>query len=327
MSCNYPLLAERGELQPSGKFKFLPIGRYSPELKERYPDSIMVPCGKCAGCRADYTRQWADRMMLELDHSGRAVFVTLTYDDKHLPQFLDPESGELVMTLSKRDWQLFMKSFRKYFAKRGVKEVRFYMCGEYGSLHGRPHMHAIIYGIGLDDFPDLQMKGINELGDQYWISETLEKDIWKRGFCLLADVSWQTMAYVARYVRKKQFGQVDDGTVQSLKEPVFCLMSRRPGIGMYYPIEHPDAMSKAKYYLSSSKGSVEVWMPDVFLKQYETLDPAGYKKLKEQRMKFAEDAQLAKLKQTDVEFTELVDRDFDHMEESGKFIDSFQKLL
>lgn len=327
MSCNYPMLADRGELLPSGKYKYLPVGRYSPELKARYPDSIMIPCGKCAGCRADYTRQWADRMMLELDHSGKAVFLTLTYDDLHLPQFLDPESGQLIATLSKRDWQLFMKSLRKYMRNRGVKELRFYMCGEYGPLHGRPHMHAIIYGIGLDDFSDLIQKGVNEFGDAYWISETLEKDIWKRGFCLLADVSWQTMAYVARYVRKKQFGAQDDGSVMSRKEPVFCLMSRRPGIGMYYPIEHPDYLQKSKYYLSDAHGSVEVWMPDVFLKQYEQLDPDGFKKLKAQRLKFAEDAQLAKLKQTDVEFTELMDRDYRKMHDAGKYIDGLQKIL
>ena len=27
---------------------------------------IDVPCGKCIGCRLDYSRHWADRCMLEL---------------------------------------------------------------------------------------------------------------------------------------------------------------------------------------------------------------------------------------------------------------------
>ena len=322
MSCNCPMLAEKREKLPSGKYKYLPIGRYTPELKKAYPDAITVPCGKCAGCRADYTRQWADRMILELDHSGVGIFVTLTYDDEHLPVVYQTTTGVCEPTLSKRDCQLFMKRLRKEFKDR---VIRFYLCGEYGSK-GRPHYHAILYGLSLADFKDLQRKGCNPLGQEYFISKFFTEQIWQNGFCLLADVSWRTCAYVARYVRKKQFGASGNVFEHRLKEPVFSLMSRKPGIGAYYVEEHPECLDKAKIYLSDQNGSVEVWMPQSFLKFIEELDPVRYERLKKERMSAAENSLLAKLSQTDVFFDELCERQRLKMEDSGEYIDSLQVL-
>lgn len=323
MSCNCPLLAERGELLPSGKYKYLPIGRYTPELKQSYPDAIMIPCGKCAGCRADFTRQWADRMILELDHSGVGIFVTLTYDDEHLPIVYQSTTGCAEPTLSKRDCQLFFKRLRKVFKNY---EIRYYLCGEYGPSTGRPHYHAIIYGLSLLDFEDIRLKGHNPFGQEYFVSDFFSREIWKNGFCLLSDVSWRTCAYVARYVRKKQFGREGNDFDFRLKEPVFSLMSRSPGIGMYYPIEHPDCLEKSKVYLSDQNGSVEVWLPPAYLKLIESLDPLRYERLKKERMSAAQNTLLAKLDQTDVEFEELCGRHEKKMQESGNYIDSLQLL-
>lgn len=321
MSCTMPLLAEKGDVLPSGKYKYVPFGRYSPELLKTHPDAIMIPCGHCDGCRADYTRHWADRMMLELDHSGTGIFLTLTYDDEHLPVVYQTTTGQSTPTLSKRDVQLFMKRLRKEFKGR---EIRYYLCGEYGPTTGRPHYHAIIYGLSLRDFKDLRSHGINPLGQEYFISERLEAEIWKNGFCLMSDISYRTCAYVARYVRKKLFGEDDTCFENRLKEPVFSLMSRCPGIGMYYPIEHPEVYDKTKIYLSDMNGSVEIYMPSAFLRQLEELDPERFRQLKEQRMTAAENTLLAKLSQTDVYFDELCDRQRDKMKEAGRYIDALQ---
>lgn len=319
MSCNMPLLAEKGPLLPSGKYKYLPIGKYSPEMKQLHPDAIMIPCGHCDGCRADQTRQWADRMILELDHSGKGIFLTMTYDDEHLPVFVNPVTGEATPTLSKRDVQLFMKRLRKFF--KGC-ELRYYICGEYGPRTSRPHYHAIIYGIECADFVDCQTHGLNPLGQTYWVSEALQSEIWQNGFCMFSDVSWQTCAYVARYVRKKLgYGELYDSR---LKEPVFSVMSRSPGIGMYYPIEHPDVMEKSKVYLSDQNGSKEIYLPDAFLRLLEKLDPDKYRQLKKERMAAAENTLYAKLAQTDSYFDEICDRQNQKITKSGKYIDSLQ---
>ena len=183
----------------------------------------LVPCGKCPGCRMDYSRVWADRMLVELhDNAQAAVFLTLTYNSEHLPR-----SSKGVPTLSKRDCQLFWKRFRKAFPG---KKIRYYLAGEYGPKTHRPHYHAIVYGISLADFKDLSFLRLNGLGQAYYTSPKLER-IWSNGFIVLSEVSWHTCAYVSRYVLKKR-GKIDKYVLATGAEPEFNVSSRKPGIGL-----------------------------------------------------------------------------------------------
>lgn len=73
------------------------------------PEEMEVPCGQCLGCRLDRARMWTSRIiheasLHEYDHGNS--FVTLTYDDKNLPN---------NWSLDKRHFQLFMKRLRKFF--------------------------------------------------------------------------------------------------------------------------------------------------------------------------------------------------------------------
>ena len=181
---------------------------------------IPVPCGKCASCKCDYSRDWSNRMILELQDHQDAIFLTLTYNDDHLP--LSPQG---FPTLCKRDVQLFLKRLRRHL---GDKRIRYYLAGEYGSTTHRPHYHAIIYGIGLSIFPDSHVQGWNNLGHLFYTSPVLES-LWSNGFILFSSVTWRTCNYVARYVLKKQAERDDcDGVCL----PPFNVSSRRPGIGM-----------------------------------------------------------------------------------------------
>lgn len=134
MACYHPLLAvPTDEVGKNGRRKYVPVMAYD-RAKDfdpgvTFPGSIKIPCGQCRGCRLQNMREWADRMILELDHSKKAVFLTLTYNDHHLPRTTDRESGEVVPTLSKRDLTNFLKRLRKQFKDR---ELRYYACGEYG---------------------------------------------------------------------------------------------------------------------------------------------------------------------------------------------------
>ena len=103
-----------------GKYKILPMRWLGEPVYDKR--DIMIPCGGCVECRLAKSREWADRMMLELDHSKTAIFATLTYSPEHIPLSMFDDNDEPIYTLDKRDVQLFMKRLRKRFEPR---EIRF----------------------------------------------------------------------------------------------------------------------------------------------------------------------------------------------------------
>lgn len=183
--------------------------------------SIPIPCGQCIGCRLEKSRQWAMRCMHEKRLHLDNCFVTLTYDDEHLPKF-----GTLV----KRDLQLFMKRLRNAMGAG----VRFYACGEYGDVNRRPHYHAILFNVA---FEDRVLWKRTRRGEALYTSKELAR-LWFNGYHTIGDVSFDSAAYVARYVMKKVTGkpehyEVVDGHGEICERlPEFTVMSRRPGIGL-----------------------------------------------------------------------------------------------
>lgn len=233
MTCYYPLSAVR-ESTPgqSGKYSL----SFSKAAINAQPDSVIkVPCGKCIGCNLEYARQWAVRCYHEASLYERNCFITLTFDDAHLPA---------NMSLDKRDFQLFMKRLRKEYVGfqpvvvDGVVTypIRYFHCGEYGELLGRPHYHACLFNF---DFSDKVLHTITGRGDRLYTSVALSR-LWPFGFNLIGDVTFESAAYVARYVSKKvankdsleRFTFVDSSTGEMIeREPEYTTMSRRPGIG------------------------------------------------------------------------------------------------
>lgn len=314
MSCYHPLLGipNYDHLSDEGKriFDIIPGGNYSPEFKKIYPGAVSIPCGHCIGCRLDYSRSWADRMMLELDHhKGKAIFVTLTYDNEHVPITYDDYGEVGYFSLWKPDLQKFFKRLRKAFPD---KEIRYYAAGEYGSTTFRPHYHAIIFGLSLEDFPDLRQRGLNDLKQAHYESMVFQR-IWNQGFCLLAAVSWQTCAYVSRYVQKKVFAA--ELPIQDLYdcEPEFSLMSRRPGIGAPYMADHPDMFDQSNIYVRGHDKPISI--PKYFLTKLELTDPELADKIKKQRADFVRDKELLKMQQTELSFIEQLE-----VEENNKLL-------
>lgn len=105
----------------------------------RHKDGYLFPCGRCPPCTSARSATWAFRLQQEDKIAISSHFITLTYDNIHVPR---TSSG--FNTLSKRDVQLFLKRLRKRCSKRGLS-LRYYLCGEYGSKNFRPHYHAIIF--------------------------------------------------------------------------------------------------------------------------------------------------------------------------------------
>lgn len=93
--------------------------------------------------------------------------------------------------------------------------------------------HTIIFASNLPLF-DLEPFFINANHDQIYKCETIEK-IWGKGIISVGKVTWNSAAYVARYMLKKQKGAGADWYYQSKgQEPEFTRMSRKPGIGAEY---------------------------------------------------------------------------------------------
>lgn len=178
-------------------------------------------------------------------------FLTLTYDDQHLPQhgslrYKDfQDFNKRLITAAFRGGMEGTIAFsptvndeRSYAASRHgrTSNIRFYMAGEYGSQLGRPHYHACMFGV---DFRDKSYLGRTPSGSKLWRSATLEK-LWPHGFSSVGEVTFESAAYVARYVMKKITGtkakkhyeKIDPTTGEIIElTPEFNQMSRATGIG------------------------------------------------------------------------------------------------
>lgn len=270
MSCYHPMTGiPTGDVWPSGKkkFRFVNIG---PEglltLKNEYPDAILVPCGKCFGCRLDYARHWSDRMQMEYETNKRAAFITLTYSEENIPLLIDEKSGEVIeYTLRKEDIQCFMKRLRRRYDGHDGNEnirIRFFASGEYGSKTHRPHYHAILFGVDIYDLGMYQVQGHNDLGQMYYKCRVLE-ELWPYGFSLACEVSYETCNYVARYVTKKatsEYSPADLGAV-----PEFSLMSRKPALGTEYIKLHPEVIKYREIQLADGR---KASVPRIFRDKY-----------------------------------------------------------
>lgn len=151
------------------------------------------------------------------------AFVTLTYATENLPQ-----GGTLV----KKDFQDFMKRVRRRYAKK----ISYYHCGEYGERTRRPHYHALLFGLR---FGDQQPFTRSADGSVLHTSAELS-DLWPCGFATVGEVTFESAAYVARYVMKKITGEAakehyevvdpETGEVYRL-QPEYTTMSLKPAIG------------------------------------------------------------------------------------------------
>lgn len=207
------------------------ITTYNPLIKP-----LLLPCGKCIGCKLDKSREWANRCVLELNPDEENWFITLTYDDEHLPyshNYNDlTKSFCSVPTLRKKDLSDFIKRLRRHFEYYyELTNIRFFACGEYGTNNHRPHYHGIFYNLPLSD--DLEYK-FSKNGNSYFTSQLISK-LWPNGLHIISHVTWDTCAYTARYCLKKASDSIITPQWSDCDfEKEFINMSRRPGIGRDY---------------------------------------------------------------------------------------------
>lgn len=258
MPCYHPLSAYRSD---SGEIVF----------SDRGGDPLSLPCGRCIGCRLERSRQWATRIMFESQFYDSNCFITLTYSEDQCPY---PPS------LDYSHFQKFMKRLR-----RKVGSLRFFCAGEYGDKFGRPHFHACIFGY---DFPDRVFFKRSRSGNVYYRSQLLE-DLWPFGYSSVANLEFDSAAYVARYCLKKVTGDdadvhysfVDPQTGEvSYLEPELARMSLRPGIGARWFDKYWDTDLSRDYVVINGRRCKP---PRYFDKLFEKLDPLAFDDIKQER--------------------------------------------
>lgn len=210
----------------------------------------IVPCGRCPICKANQRQEWVFRLREEQRESAFSLFVTLTYDDEHVPK---------DYSVNKRDVQLFFKRLRKR-----VCSFRYYFVSEYGDNTFRPHYHGLFFFS--------QIPNINQIYDNISFS-------WQNGFCSFGQVEEGSIVYCTKYCLKKNnvpFGRKDN----------FRLVSKmNGGLGYQYlnkMVEYHRTTQNLsfvasngqkcrmpKYYKDKIKGLIRSDFPDFDLEQRE----------------------------------------------------------
>lgn len=218
MPCYHPLIAWRS---PEKGHLFYVKHRPTIVFNEPYPAAkgFNLPCGRCIGCRLNYSRMWAIRCVHEAKMHKHNSFITLTYNNDYCPEELDI-----------KQFQLFMKRLRKKISV----PIRFFQCGEYGEKTQRPHFHSLIFGY---DFPDKKILRTRD-GISLYTSQELS-ELWPYGFSTIGELTFQSAAYTARYIMKKQKGDQNIDPVSGVVTPnPISSMSRKPGIGQSFFLKY-----------------------------------------------------------------------------------------
>ena len=308
------------------------------ELKKMIKDgkAVLIPCKRCQGCIMDRGKSWANRMEMELPYHENAWFLTLTYDNDHVPKSYDQElgvnkeTGEIEienLTLNFKDLEGFWKRLRRWteYHERAImieykgkmkNDLMYYAGGEYGGKTHRPHYHAIVYGLNIQKDELIEYK--KERGKQYYYCEWLNK-IWGNGYIVIGAAEWESMAYTARYCTKKAYGSDAKKYYESLAVvPEDSRQSKTPAIGWRYYEEHKDEIyDKDSIQLKNGKRcKPPTYFDKLFDLEHSNAKPLSDKEceaiedliikaeseelkaIKRKRRKIANDALFAQLKQT-----------------------------
>ncbi len=283
-------------------------------------DWIPVPCGQCIGCRLDYSRTWADRCILEAMQYENNAFITLTYDPEHLPKarvVTDVNTGEVFEwpSIDLDEISNFMKDLRRFYEYHyNFKGIRFYGCGEYGEESGRPHYHILVFNLPV---PDKVYWFTNHEHENIYISDSISK-IWGKGIVTIGDVTWNSAAYVARYVVKKQKGTTKGLVELPGKRLVTGLvvekprMSIKPGIAYKYYDEHKNQFYENDEIVISVRGKARTIKPPRYFDKlydidcYNSNNPFRMDEIKAKRAESAKLSMKQQLERTSLDYNDYL---------------------
>lgn len=224
------------------------------------PYMISYPCGKCPLCLRKRLSNWIFRIEKEQQRSLTTQFITLTYDDNHLP---------LDMSVNKRDIQLFHKRLRKNRAVNRLWDnypLRYILVSEYGTKSTqRPHYHIIAF-----NYPQ---------------HKEIEK-IWGNGFVSASILTSARIKYTFKYMgkpahhpegRKPNFQLTSQGIGSNYLTPQMVNYHQKSIENCYITKPDGKTMSIPKYYKSKLYG--EETQPLVTKYQQQRIESENEKKV------------------------------------------------
>lgn len=210
MLCMYPYV------RAAGRYQSIKGARFSAEMRR---DLTPFPCGQCLYCRINKRREYTCRICMEAENHDKNLFVTLTYNDDHLPE---------ANSLKKEEFKKFIRKFRK---KLKPLKFRYFGVGEYGDEGERevnPHYHIALFGLDYD---------VENVIKKAWTDEGESM-----GNVYLGDLNKDSAQYIAQYTLKKMTKHNDwlDEKYKWFKglEPEFMSCSKQNGgIGYHKIVE------------------------------------------------------------------------------------------
>lgn len=266
MSCYKPWTAYR---HPNGKVN---------QKKGADTEMVTLPCGACIGCHFDRSQMWSLRCRHEASCWENNAFLTLTYDDKNLPDF-----GSLDSAAPRTFIRYLRRSLCGVQRVPGgsARPIRYFGCGEYGSQRDRPHYHLLLFNVW---FPDA-----TKYGKETFTSGIVSR-LWPYGSHLIGTVTPASSSYVAGYALKKvsAWERSQAYGVCSLPDgewfdrvPEFPLMSTKPPIGWYWydryrqDLEHGFVVADGR----------QLAVPRLYRDKLALDDPAAYDAMQVNRQK------------------------------------------
>lgn len=197
---------------------------------------VDVDCGECEECRNQRNYDFYMRIVKEctwaIENDYNIYFSTHTYDECHIPRTMIPIFDENwqflyedeIKCFDSKDWGVYYDSIvkklrRKYgIGVNGASKLRYFVASEFGSLHGRPHLHILwlcpsvcspsdFYDIVKNSWRPRGMIFPQSLNGEYVWSEKLQVKKKENPFqvnrpdCNYIKASY----YVAKYVCKDNF--------------------------------------------------------------------------------------------------------------------------
>lgn len=198
------------------------------QIQQKNGKWLEVPCGHCIPCRVAHSREWSTRLMCEKLYHKKCCFLTLTYDNEHLP----------------KDYSLVPQHLSKFWkdVRNDGFKVKYYSCGEYGDKFKRPHYHAIVFGLGQED--------------ENYIRET-----WSRGFVYCGTVTYDSCRYCGDYVMKKYNGKKKIEEYGDLEVP---FQRQSKGIGLDFCMDNQTILRRDKTIFVRGQS---VGLPRYFVKK------------------------------------------------------------
>jgi hypothetical protein len=183
--------------------------------------NLTVACRNCWQCNANRVNDLVGRCIAEQKVSSHTIAVTLTYRG----------DAPNCVTLVYSDFQKFVKTLRFH----GFK-VRYIVAGEYGTMNGRAHWHAVLFFTG--DQPE------------YILETRFDWKFWPHGFSFFQRPAPEGFKYLLKYTLKG----AAPGSVNSLA------MSKKPPLGYDF------FMARASQYVADglSPQSASYSFPDIY---------------------------------------------------------------